>query len=390
MATMLENLRDLVSPALVSAFSQKTGESQVAVSRGFSAALPAIASAIANRADDLGFMTNLSELATKTAAVPNPPEGISAIASSPTGLDTTTPIGGWLSSLFGHNVFDVTDSIGRYAGMSGSSAASLLSIAAPLVLGYIGRLIRSDKLTITGLSDLFRGQRAQLAASLPTGFKMSGVGAPYETRRRALKETASTGWSAPLLALLAALGIGGLIWWGRQKPVDIARVDIVEVEPMSKAVGTSGTLPTFSRTLPGNVVITMPPGSAEDRLSMYLASALPGVTTFNFDRIGFDNNSAVLTAESSDQLDNIATILRAYPRANVAIGGHTDNVGSDASNLELSRARASAVAARLTSAGVSKERVHAEGYGSEKPMADNSTEAGRAQNRRVELVVAVR
>ena len=202
-------------------------------------------------------MTNLSELATKTAAVPNPAEGISAIASSPTGLDTTTPIGGWLSSLFGHNVFDVTDSIGRYAGMSGSSAASLLSIAAPLVLGYIGRLIRSDKLTITGLSDLFRGQRAQLAASLPTGFKMSGVGAPYETRRRALKETASTGWSAPLLALLAALGIGGLIWWGRQKPVDIARVDIVEVEPMSKAVGTSGTLPTFSRTLPGNVVITM-------------------------------------------------------------------------------------------------------------------------------------
>jgi outer membrane protein OmpA-like peptidoglycan-associated protein len=114
------------------------------------------------------------------------------------------------------------------------------------------------------------------------------------------------------------------------------------------------------------------------------------VATFNFDRIAFDSDSAVLTADSNEQLDNIAIILRAYPRADVTIAGHTDSSGSEAKNLALSRARANAVAARLTTAGVSPERVHAAGYGSEKPAADNSTEAGRAHNRRVELQAGVR
>ena len=158
---------------------------------------------------------------------------------------------------------------------------------------------------------------------------------------------------------------------------------------MAKAVGTAGTLAgTFARTLPGNVNITIPAaGSAEDRLSLYLASAAAGATnvTFNFDRIAFDSDSAVLTPESNEQLDNIATILRAYPRAHVTITGHTDNVGSEAANLALSRERANAVAARLTAIGVSSDRVQAVGYGGQKPVADNSTEAGRGQNRRVEL-----
>jgi outer membrane protein OmpA-like peptidoglycan-associated protein len=367
-------------------------ESEVAVSKGLVAATTAIVSTIANRADEPGFMNNLADLAAKSAAGSHPLDAIGALGPSPTGIDSTTAIGGWLSSLFGHNVSEVSSSIARYAGIGRSSAASLLAIAAPLVLGYIGRLMRSEKLTISGLADLLRGERAELTRSLPAGFKMPGIGAPYETGRRAVKERAASGWSVPLMALLGALGIGGLIWAARQQPVDVARVDIVEVGPTgSKAVGTTGTLPGMApRTLPGNVAINMPDGSVEQRLSMYLATAHPGVATFNFDRIGFETDSAVLTADSNEQLDNIAIILRAYPRAVVTIAGHTDSSGSEARNRALSRDRANTVAARLTAAGVSPERVHAEGYGSEKPAADNSTEAGRAHNRRVELEAAVK
>ena len=61
----------------------------------------------------------------------------------------------------------------------------------------------------------------------------------------------------------------------------------------------------------------------------------------------------MLTAESNEQLDNIATILRAYPQANVTIAGHTDSVGGEAANVALSRARANTVAAKLTADGVS-------------------------------------
>ena len=391
MATMVENLRDLVSPALVSVVSRQMAESPVAVSKGLGTALTAIMATVAGRADDHGFMNNLSDLAATTAAGSHPLDTISGLVPSPAGIDTTTPIGGWLSSLFGHHLSDVSDSIARYAGINRSSAASLLSIAAPLALGYIGRLMRSEKLTVSGLADLLRGQRAELVGSLPAGFRMPGVGRAYETSRAAVDETAATGWSVPLMALLAALVIGGLIWWARQRPVDVARVDIVELEPLSsKPVGTTGTVPgTVTRTLPGNVSITMPQGGAEQRLSMYLASAIPGTGAFNFERITFDSNSAVLTPESNEQLDNIAIILRAYPRANITIAGFTDSSGNGAKNLALSRARAKAVAARLTAAGVSQDRVRAEGHGSEKPMADNSTEAGRAQNRRVELEAAV-
>ena len=389
MATMVDNLRALVSPALVSVVSRQMAESEIAVSKGLGAALTAIVSTVANRADDQVFMNNLADLAAKSAAGSHPLDAIGALAPSPAGIDTTTAIGGWLSSLFGHNLSDVTDSIVRYAGIGRSSAASLLAIAAPLALGYIGRLVRNDKLTVSGLADLLRGERAELARSLPAGFRMPGLGAPYETGRTAARQRAATGWSVPLMALLGALGIGGLIWASRQQPVDVARVDIIEVDPLSsKPVGTTGTLPG-TRPLPGNMSINMPDGSVEQRLSMYLATAHPGVATFNFDRIAFESDSAVLTADSNEQLDNIAIILRAYPRANVTIAGHTDSSGSEARNRTLSRARADAVAARLTAAGVPPERVHAAGYGSEKPAADNSTDAGRAHNRRVELEAAV-
>ena len=394
MATIIEGLRDLVSPAILSALSRQTGESESAVSRGLSAAIPAITSTVAGRADDRGFVRDLLDLATTTAAGPHPLEAISALASSPTGIDTANPIGidttnpyrGWLADLFGHNISGVTDRIARYAGITTASATSLLSMAAPLVLTYVGRLVRRDNLSVAGLADLLRGQRARLASSLPTGFQMPEIfSAPYEKARTA--GMTRTGWS--VVALLAALCIGGLIWLGRQNPAEVARVDIIE--PLS-TVGTTGALRgTFVRTLPGNATITIPAvGSAEDRLSLYLASASPGETTITLDRISFDTDSAVLTAESSVQLDNVATILRAYPQAHVAVVGHTDSVGNEADNVVLSRARANTVAAKLTANGVQPRRVHAEGYGSQRPIADNTTEAGRAENRRVELAVGVR
>lgn len=404
MATMIESLLNLASPALVSALSEGTSESASAVSRGLGAAIPALASTIANRAGDQGFVKNLADLATRTAAGPDPVESTRALASSITGADTTNPVGGFLSSLFGRNLSGVTGSIARYAGVSGSTATKLVSVAAPLVLGYLGRRMRSDNLTADGLAHMLQGQRAELAASMPSGFTMPVAPEPderapiaVETMAPVIAENrASSGWSVPGIALLAALGIAGLLWWNRDKPREVARVDTHQ--EMTGVVGTSGVIETtgphggrFTRTLPGNMNITIPSiGSAEDRLSTYLASPSAGTTTIDVDRIAFESASAKLTAGSGEQLKNIAAILRAYPRASVTVAGYADSAGSGAANMALSRARADAVAARLTAGGVPSDRVRAMGYGSEKPVADNSTEEGRAQNRRVELEISVR
>jgi outer membrane protein OmpA-like peptidoglycan-associated protein len=78
--------------------------------------------------------------------------------------------------------------------------------------------------------------------------------------------------------------------------------------------------------------------------------------------------------------------MNKIPEANLEVQGHTDNKGSEKKNLKLSETRAKAVVKYLNKKGIDSSRLRAVGYGSEKPIADNDDAAGRAQNRRVELV----
>ncbi|MCC7002691.1 MAG: OmpA family protein [Gemmatimonadaceae bacterium] len=101
--------------------------------------------------------------------------------------------------------------------------------------------------------------------------------------------------------------------------------------------------------------------------------------------VTFATGSAVLTAEAKMVLDKMADLLNGAPDVNVEVQGHTDNTGSAAANTRLSGARAESVRAYLESKGVSGSRLSAKGYGPTVPAAPNTTAAGRAQNRRVEL-----
>ncbi|MBN2124501.1 MAG: OmpA family protein [Deltaproteobacteria bacterium] len=100
----------------------------------------------------------------------------------------------------------------------------------------------------------------------------------------------------------------------------------------------------------------------------------------------FDTDSAVIKAESKPVLEEVLTLLRDEPSWQLTIEGHTDSVGSDEHNQSLSQQRADSVKAYLVKGGVDETRLKTEGYGESKPVADNDTEMGRAQNRRVELV----
>jgi outer membrane protein OmpA-like peptidoglycan-associated protein len=102
--------------------------------------------------------------------------------------------------------------------------------------------------------------------------------------------------------------------------------------------------------------------------------------------INFKTASARLTKSSYGTLDDIAELMIKIPEANLEVQGHTDNKGSEKRNKKLSEDRAAAVVKYLVKKGVAKDRLRAAGYGSEKPIADNTDAAGRAQNRRVELV----
>jgi len=111
-------------------------------------------------------------------------------------------------------------------------------------------------------------------------------------------------------------------------------------------------------------------------------------TILSMSDILFEFGKADLKQELKENLAEIAAILKnLLTDANVVVEGHTDNVGSAASNKKLSEQRALGVMNYLIDRGVDKKRLKAVGYGLEKPVADNSTKEGQAKNRRVELVI---
>jgi len=101
----------------------------------------------------------------------------------------------------------------------------------------------------------------------------------------------------------------------------------------------------------------------------------------------FDFDSDVLRAESKKNLDNLASSLGNFGDSKLLLVGHTDSQGTDSYNQDLSRRRAGSVASYLESHGVSSARVEVTGRGETEPIATNDTEAGRAQNRRVEVAI---
>jgi outer membrane protein OmpA-like peptidoglycan-associated protein len=290
----------------------------------------------------------------------------------------------------------VTNAIARYAGVRASSASSLLSLGGPLVLGYLGRLMRSDNLDATRLAQRLQAERGTLTASLPSGFdallpsastpsnshvrQVSGDAVRRDIPEAVRRERRSMGWLLPLALL--ALAIAALLWWsGRSRTTSDA------VNTTSGAVDTVGAgVRSVTRSLPGGIDVSVPSGGMEDRLISYLA-APTGAGAFDFDRIEFETGSTTLTPQSRAQIANVARILSAYPSARVQVAGHTDNTGNEAENLALSEGRAQAVADALRQNGAAAANITAQGFGSQNPVADNATETGRARNRRVTLSV---
>ena len=132
---------------------------------------------------------------------------------------------------------------------------------------------------------------------------------------------------------------------------------------------------------------------ARERLREQLGQVLQTRETargliMNMSDVLFGFNQYTLKPEAREKLAKVSGILLAYPNLKIQVEGYTDNIGSDEYNQKLSEQRADAVRDYLVAQSVPQPAVTAEGYGKNDPIADNSTNAGRAQNRRVQLVVS--
>jgi outer membrane protein OmpA-like peptidoglycan-associated protein len=137
-------------------------------------------------------------------------------------------------------------------------------------------------------------------------------------------------------------------------------------------------------------------GRKMDRQAAEIKQTVPGATVerqgegilVKFDSgILFDVNKTALKSAAQSNLTNLATSLTNNPQTNILIVGHTDNTGSASLNQDLSVRRAESVKAYIASHGVGSGRLTTQGKGFNEPIADNATESGRTQNRRVEIVI---
>jgi OmpA-OmpF porin, OOP family len=392
-SSLFATLFDQLDSKSIDDLASRLGESSQGVSRGMESSAASLIDGLGHRAGDSGWMSQIHNLVSQAPSELN----ISNLTLAATGAGTvpasaTSVLDSgkrFLSQVFGGNQSFVTQSIAHSSGLRLASTSALMSLAAPLLMSSLGRLVRNDGLTAGQLGRLVSDQGAGVRDLVPESVEnmLEGrgttvvndraveplaVGTVTEPRRRS-----PWLWILPLLVLLA------FFFWVVNRS-HVSRV----AETARTNIGNLGDF--VARKLPNNIDLSIPQFGVENRLLDFIqdpSKVVNANTWFNFDRLLFATDSATLRPESEEQLRNIAAILRAYPNVHMKIGGFTDNTGDAQYNLKLSQDRADSVVAYLVQLGIAPDRLEAQGYGEQYPVADNSTEQGRAQNRRIAMQV---
>jgi OOP family OmpA-OmpF porin len=399
--TLLSSLSSTLKLSTREEIARTLGESEPAVSKALELATAAIFDGLSRLTGQSDVMRQVIDLASK-----GPSDVGSAVIAGQLGNPNSPLITSgkkFLTSVLGNGQDATLNAVSRESGLRATSAATLLAVAGQSVLSFIGARVRSEGMTATSLAAFLQTEGAGMRQSLPSAF----YGAPATPPVNPPKETVTTRrievdpviaqtvrkerslwiWLLPLLLIL----LGLLVWFMfRSGPAPVAQTP-APVETAAPAVPAAPSLGNFvSRQLADGTTLNIPERGVEGRLLAFIQdpATKPDKTTwFDFDRLLFNTGSATLQPQSMEQLNNIAAILKAYPATHLTIGGYTDNTGDAASNLKLSQDRANNVTAELVKLGVAKDRLVAKGYGEEHPVGDNSTEAGRAQNRRISMLV---
>jgi OmpA-OmpF porin, OOP family len=411
MATsILDGVLGLVTPEMKQALASRLGESSTAVQSGLGTAIAATLGGLVSKASDTSFLNQILGLVSGSSGQ-NILGSLSTLGSSGLTGGVSDLASRFLPMVFGGQQNQVTSLLTQRAGITSSAASGLLQAAVPLVLGFFAKMHSTGSLTTSSLASMLTSEGPNLQKYLPTGFldnfNVSSVTSNVTSRAVAAEHAVEQrakgmNWMA-ILGVLAALLVVWFVYRALQgSHVDTAKVATAAGDAVSSASATASnaanaawaSLGSFFETkLPDGTEINVPQNGVENKLIAYLNDSSRPVdkdTWFDFDRLLFDTNSATLQPASDDQLHDIAAILKAYPNVKIKIGGYTDNTGDPSANMKLSQDRANTVMAQLVNLGISSDRLEAQGYGSDHPVADNSTEDGRQKNRRISMRVTAK
>jgi outer membrane protein OmpA-like peptidoglycan-associated protein len=405
---LVQTATNAVTPDLITKLSGLFGESPMAITKGLGASVPAALAAEAQRSASPGGASGLLDMLGQSTRNGNPldrlPEALSNDGDRAAMLSQGTA---QAESLFGPRAGGITNALSSFSGLRAGSASGILALAVPLSMGAIGKALGGAP-SAPGLTNLLADQRPSILGALPSGVSsvlgLGGGGAapPGRATIPGAAERVEGGVMRRLWPWLIAAAIVlalFLIFRNLNRPRTETAVAPLTPAPATAvpaptAVAPAVTAPTTvetttveAMTLPNGSSVSVAPGSIGYDVAKFLASADAAPKSFLFDNLNFDTAATTLTPESTATVTSLTEILKAYPNARARIVGYTDNQGDPASNKTLSENRAASVAQRLTQGGVPSNQLETAGMGEASPIADNSSEAGRAQNRRTELVI---
>ena len=420
--SVIDILKNLVTPNMLNTAGPALGLPADVAGRGLSELVGQYLSALVHQSGDRDAMANIADMAN---AVSRDTSGINDVKTLLAGgiPSTMAVLAGnrLMGSLFGVWQSSVVHKIAGALGVAPVASSSLFNLAAPLVLSALSKRL-GGAVTGSALAGLLTEERGSLLGglgSLASGpaapAKASAAAAPAAVAKKAPvaaatataappREGRDTGLFASFLWLLLPLAFIGWLAWQKlnEQPAETpAPPPAAEVAPAPAPAAAVQPAPAAVEPSPASIQlgrIALASGTeieaAADGVEMKMVNFIndPNATIdkniwFSFDRLSYETGSSNLTADSKAQVDNIVAILNAYPAVKIKIGGYTDNVGDPQANLDLSGVRATRVMEAIVAAGIAADRVEAEGYGDQYPVADNATDEGRAQNRRTAVSV---
>lgn len=386
--SLFSSLLHSLDKSNISQIASSLGESERSIFRGMESSIASVLGAMTSKAEDPDALRSMLDLAPDNAGEISWPRLIAGLS---------TPGASWiakgrnmLSGIFGSHTNAVAGAVSRECAVGEGTATALLAMATPMVLSFLGRRVLDQGWSMKSLGDALQRESETIRGALPAGVsdlfwpRAAAATASPVIAQSVQPERSAVPWLGALG--LCALAVGGL-WllnnWRRPE----TQIGTNVTGEASRAV-TEGT-DYVRRPMPDKPELNLPRNAAAYQLLRVIRGERTG-GWLSLDGLTFDTGSATLKSGYQTQLDNVATVLKAYPNSKITIGGFTDNVGSADSNMALSRARAKTVREELISRGIAPDRLMSEGYGEQHAMASNNTSIGRALNRRVSLQVAQR
>ncbi len=305
MGSLLDSIKDSVSPDLVRTLSATAGESSEGVKKAIETAAATILASLSNKANDSGFLNQIIGLVNSYGTQTL---GAAAGAGSAATAAASEASSTFLNLLFGAHKAAIETKISQSAGLSSVSGAAILSAAAPLVLSTVATKVSAGA---TELSTALTAELPSLRGSVPAG--LPGIQFPTlsgtSAARAAAQEKAAGGWLWPVL-LLGALLIGGLVWYFNRGTAELTQsVETAAVATKDAAANATSSISDatkaawaklgdlFKRKLPDGTELNIPRLGVENKLIDWIESSKPVDTTtwFDFDRLLFATGSATLS-----------------------------------------------------------------------------------------------